>query len=404
MGTYNVAALFNDDLSEYKWTVKKSNGEGKKVSVPQSLELRVRLRAHYATNFDDPQHGWRKRYGLVFADSSSILTFNMDSVPGDHISKDEQYAFASRMEAEFPEGEEYIVELFHDHYLALREMALDPQDAVKYGTLQPYILQLRRPTFHQQDDATTRVEDEAWPHVHRLKNIPEASWPTNPAVPEFPVPDLSSSYERPTAAIFSFIAHVLRVENRQQDSSPAQQVPGRNSTPAYTIKFVDITAPAAGVLKTINIFFNENTVLLHGILSMSRTCPAVAVFTGFSRNDKYISSTSSSRVRHLQPNDDIDDLFMGQLSDQTHKTIARHLQDDAHVAQGKRSTIASPSRPTPAPLLKATKSPSKYAIAAAVPPATPPSSKAQKRLEQGSAWGVEETQPETTPSKKARKQ
>ena len=41
------------------------------------------------------------------------------------------------MEAEFPEGEEYILELFQDHYTALKEIPLDPQDALKYGSSSP---------------------------------------------------------------------------------------------------------------------------------------------------------------------------------------------------------------------------------------------------------------------------
>ena len=396
--TYDLGHLFDDSLSGYKWTTKKTV-DGVKIVVQQSLELRVRLRSHYATNFDDPQHGWRKRYGLVFADHKSLLTFNMDSMPGENISKDDQYIFASRMEAEFPEGEEYIIELYKDHYSAIRDTPLDPQDATKYGTLQPYILQLRRPTFSQSHDSIVREEDGAWPHVHRLKNIPEESWPANYAVPGFTVPDLSSTYERPTAAIFSFIAHVIRVENRQQENSPA--TPARNSTPAYTIKFIDITAPAAGVLKTINIFSNANTVLLHGILSLSRKCPGVAVFTGFSRNDKYVSTTSSSRVRQLETDADIDELFQEQITDVTKATITRFLQDDAHVQQGRRSTLDSPSRPTPPPLLKATKSPSKYAIVPTVPSSPPPSSTALKRNMESPAtvWG-EENPPSTPPPSK----
>ena len=384
--TYHVADLFNDTLTPFKWTKKKTVQDGTKIVVPQPLELRVRLRSHYATNFDDPEHGWRKRYGLVFADTTSLLTFNMDSTPGDNISKDEQYTFASRMEAEFPEGEEYLLELFQDHVTALREMPLDPQDAVKYGTLQPYILQLRRPIFAQQDNGIQRNEDAAWPYIHLLTKIPEEYLPPNPAVPMFTVPDLRSTHETPTVAIFSFIAHVIRVENRHQDNSPAQQ--GRNSTPAYTIKFVDITAPAAGVLKTINIFSNANTILLHGILSLSRVCPAVAVFTGFSRNDKYVSSTSSSRVRHLQTGADIDELFEEQLSEVTKATIVRHMLDDAHVQQGKRSTLMSPTRPSPSLLLTATKSPSKYAVPV-IPPSSPPSSTAPKRQQQSpsASWG-----------------
>jgi hypothetical protein len=71
------------------------------------------------------------------------------------------------------------------------------------------------------------------------------------------------------------------------------------------------------VLQTINVFSYANTVLLHGLQSMSRACPAVAVFTGFSRNDKYISSTSSSRVQHLESEADIEQLFQEQLSDVT---------------------------------------------------------------------------------------
>jgi hypothetical protein len=391
--TYRLNDLFNDSLSEYKWTTKKTV-DGVRTVMQQSLELRVRLRSHYATNFDDPQHGWRKRYGLVFADNKSLLTFNMDSMPGENISKDDQYIFATRMEAEFPEGEEYIIELYKDHYSALRDMPLDPHDATKYGTLQPYILQLRRPTFSRPDEAIVREEDGAWPHVHRLKNIPEDSWPANPAVPEVTVPDLSSTHERPTAAIFSFIAHVTRVENRHLDNSPAQQ--GRNSTPAYTIKFIDITAPAAAVLKTINIFSNANTLLLHGVLSLSLKCPGVAVFTGFSRNDKYVSTTSSSRVRQLETADDIEELFQEQISELTKAAIKRFLQDDANVQQGRRSTLDSPSRPTPPPLLKATKSPSKYAMVPAVPSSPPPSSTAIiKRTKESPAtvWGEEHTPP-----------
>jgi len=69
--TYHVADLFNDTLTPFKWTKKKTVQDGTKIVVPQPLELRVRLRSHYATNFDDPEHGWRKRYGLVFADTTS---------------------------------------------------------------------------------------------------------------------------------------------------------------------------------------------------------------------------------------------------------------------------------------------------------------------------------------------
>ena len=110
--TYSLGDLFNETMSEYKWSRKVQGPDGKKTAMPQSLELRVRLRSHYATNFDDPEHGWRKRYGLIFADTTSLLTFNMDSTPGVNISKEDQYSFASRMETEFPEGEEYILELF----------------------------------------------------------------------------------------------------------------------------------------------------------------------------------------------------------------------------------------------------------------------------------------------------
>jgi len=402
--TYSLGDLFNEKVSEYKWSRKVQGPDGKKTAMPQSLELRVRLRSHYATNFDDPEHGWRKRYGLIFADTTSLLTFNMDSTPGVNISKEDQYSFASRMETEFPEGQEYILELFQDHYNALKEMPLDPQDALKYGTLQPYILQLRRPTFSKPTSANSEIvreEDAAWPYIHRLTNIPEASWPSNPPVPLFALPDICSTFERVTGSIFSFIGHVVRVENRQQDSSPAQQ--GRSSTPAYTIKFVDITAPAAGVLKTINIFPNANTPLLHGLLSISRTCPAVAVFTGFSRTEKYVSSTPSSRVTHLLSDADIDDLFHTQLSDVTKATILRHLEDDVHVRNGRSSSILSPSRPTPPPLLQATKSPSKYAVhvvhaATVVPASSPPTTKVVKRrLESPSENG----QP-TTSAKKNR--
>ncbi len=61
---------------------------------------------------------------------------SMESMPGDNISKDEQYTFASRMEAEFPEGEEFLLELFQDHVTALKQMPLDPQVAVKNGAAQ----------------------------------------------------------------------------------------------------------------------------------------------------------------------------------------------------------------------------------------------------------------------------
>ena len=404
--TYSLANLYDDSLTEYIWSRKEKGPDGKRTMVPQSLELRVRLRSHYATNFDDPEHGWRKRYGLVFADTTSLLTFNMDSMPGVNISKEDQYSFASHMEGQFPEGEEYILELFQDHYNALKEFPLDPQDALKYGTLQPYILQLHRPTFSKPTSANAdivRQDDQAWPYIHRLSDIPEASRPSNPEVPLFAVPDLWSTFERVTGAIFSFIGHVIRVENRQQDNSPAQQ--GKNNTPAYTIKFVYITAPAIQVLKTINIFPNANTVLLHGLLSVSRKCPAVAVFTGFSRNDKYISSTPTSRVRHLQTNADVEELFQDQLSDVTKAAILRHLEDDAQVRSGKCSSILSPSRPAPLPLLQAAKSPSRYAVvhaAAVVPASSPPSTKTAKRQLQSPSADYAEATTATTSHKKSR--
>jgi hypothetical protein len=239
-------------------------------------------------------------------------------------------------------------------------MALDPQDAVKYGTLQPYILQLRRPTFSTLISNTTdivRVEDAAWPYIHPLNEITEVFWPSNPAVPQFTIPDLSSTFGRVTGSIYSFIGHVIRVENRKQDISPAQQ--GTNSTPAYKIIFVDITALITGeMLQTINIYSNANTVLLRGLLSMSRACPAVAVFTGFSRNDKFISSTSSSRVQHLETEADIEDLFQEQLSDVTKASIVRHLRDDVHVRHTRCSSIliTTPS------LNQASKSPRKHTV------------------------------------------
>jgi hypothetical protein len=108
-------------------------------------------------------------------------------------------------------------------------------------------------------------------------------------------------------------------------------------------------------------------------------------------------------VTHLQSNADIDDLFHTQLSDVTKATILRHLEDDAHVRSGRSSSILSPSRPTPSPLLQATKSPSKYAVhvvhaATVVPASSPPTNKVVKRrLESPSENG----QP-TTSAKKNR--
>ena len=87
--TYCLDDLFNDKVSEYKWSKNQKGPDGTRTDVPQALELRVRLRSYYATNFDDPEHGWRKRYGLVFADITSLLTFNMDSTPGVNISKED---------------------------------------------------------------------------------------------------------------------------------------------------------------------------------------------------------------------------------------------------------------------------------------------------------------------------
>ena len=346
--TYSLADLFNDNLSEYKWSCealhliadRRGYFNDVRTAVAQSLELRVRLRSHYATNFEDQEHGWRKRYGLVFADTTSLLTFNMDSTPGQIISKNEQYSFAQRMKTEFPEGKEYIIELFQDHYTALKEMALDPEDAVKYGTLQPYILQLRRPTFCTPTANTTdivRVDDAAWPYVHRLNDLREVFWPAHPAVPLLTIPDLSTTFGRVTGSIISFIGHVVRVEHRKQDNSTAQE--RRNSTPAFTIKFVDIALKVEEVLQSINIFSNANTVLLHGLLSISRACPAVAVFTGFSRNDQYISSTSSSRVQHLESETDIEQLFQEQLSAVMKATIVRHMKDDVSVRYARKHAV-----------------------------------------------------------------
>jgi hypothetical protein len=119
--TYSLADLFNGNLSEYTWSTGKGGADGVRTAVEQSLELRVRLRSHYATNFNDQEHGWRKRYGLVFADTTRLLTFNMDSTTGHNITKHEQPSFASRMKTEFPEGKEYIIELFQDHYTALKK-------------------------------------------------------------------------------------------------------------------------------------------------------------------------------------------------------------------------------------------------------------------------------------------
>jgi hypothetical protein len=333
--TYSLADLFNNKLSGYPWNTRKGGADGNRTAVEQSLELRVRLRSHYATNFDDQKHGLRKRYGLVFADTTSLLTFNMDSTPGHNITKHEQSSFASRMKTQFPEGKEYIIELFQDHYTALKTMALDPQDAVKYGTLQPYILQLRRPIFTTPISNTTdilRVHDAAWPYIQPLNEI----WPSNPPIPRFTIPDLGSTIGRVTGSIFSFIGYVIRVENRKQAFSPEHQA--TKSTPPYKIIFVDVTELITGE-QTINIYSNANTVLLRGVLSMSRACPAVAVFTGFSRNEQFISSTSSSRVRHLDSEADIEDLFQDQLSDVTKASIIRHLRDDVHVRHTRCSSI-----------------------------------------------------------------
>jgi hypothetical protein len=118
-------------------------------------------------------------------------------------------------------------------------------------------------------------------------------------------------------------------------------------------------------------------------------CPfrAHALQSPYSLDSQEPISTSvrlHHRVRHLLSDADIEELFHTQLSDVTKATILRHLEDDVHVRNGRSSSISSPCRPTPPPLLLATKSPSKYAIqnvhaAAVVPASSPPSTKIVKR-------------------------
>jgi hypothetical protein len=349
-----ISELYNDSLCDYVWAGKK------KPFTPISVDLRVRLRASYGVNYEVIA-GWKKRHVLIFADPSGLFCINIES--DTNISKDQQTVWARNIEQEYPVGQEFIIELYNDHYNALIQERLAPEECSKFGIVNPFILTLPRPTFSTDAHGATTLDDHtAWPHIMNTALLQEVSLPGQaPGV--YCVPDIQAFENARENTSFTMIVNILHVERRELLASPSKESAPRQTKPLFTIKFNDIYLPGTAPFKSLNIFGNSSPDLVAAVtqLATSGMTPTTALFTSVIKRTGYLNATPATRVTAL-PDQPARNLFApSALSDFTFTRLDNVARDNQQVRQsgGMASTLAT-ARFSPAALATAKRSPSKY--------------------------------------------